>query len=101
MISNIIPSPKRVELLCESVESPLAASTERRWSVYVGRLASALERFLDQLIGIGERIRISYDETCSPHAYRIEIDDSTVLFASDEEGCFYAIASLLSANTAA
>lgn len=103
MIVNIIPTPKRVELFAGTVEVPLAVDGRGRWAAHARTLADALALVLGRAGGTvetGTGIRMEYDASLAPDEYRIDSRDGILLSASDEEGLFYAMASLLLAMQA-
>lgn len=97
MICNIIPTPKRVELLGGTADAPLAVTADAQWEAHAATLARAMELILGRPIATGGEagVRLAYDATLEKDAYRIESDGGIVLSASDEEGLFYAMASFL------
>ena len=100
MISNIIPTPKRVEIFEGMTDVPLSVCGDDHWSAYTQTLVEAFEKMFARSPKIGEGIRLSFDATLPANAYRMDSRDGIVLYASNEEGLYYAMASLLLAINA-
>lgn len=95
MISNIIPTPKKVELFGGSVDVPFFVSCDDKWEPYAETLSSAFQTLFQRPLERGEGICLAFDGTLPKNAYRMDSKEKIVLSASNEEGLLYAMASLL------
>ena len=95
MICNIIPTPKKVRLSEGVTDVPLFVSCDGRWEHCVDALCESFEKIFACPLGRGDGIRLAFDASLPSDAYRLDSEDGITLYASGEEGLFYAMASLL------
>jgi len=97
MISNIIPTPKKVQLCDGDVKIPLCVSCEYdAWLDCARTLSSSFEKIFECQMTVGDGgIALKYDATLPPKSYRLDSRENITLSASDKEGMFYAIASFI------
>ena len=95
MISNIIPTPKKVALAEGSSRVSLSVSADSKWTSYTEILSDAFEKMFGRTLGEGDGIKLAFDESLPKNAYRLDSREGIVLYASDKEGLYYAMASLL------
>ena len=95
MICNIIPTPKKVKLSEGVTDVPLFVSCDGRWEHCVDALCESFEKIFAYPLGRGDGIRLAFDASLPSDAYRLDSEDGITLYASGEEGLFYAMASLL------
>lgn len=100
MINNIVPTPKKTEIFDGMIEVPRFVSCDAEWGVCADTLAQAFDLLFGYPIARGEGISLARDESLSKNAYRLDSRDGIVLYASDAEGMYYAVASLLLAVSA-
>ena len=99
MINNIIPIPKKVELSGDIVEIPFSVSCdEAGWCEYVKTLSDAfLKLYKTPLTICNGGITLKKDDTLPVGGYKIDSRDSVTLYAKDDEGILYAMATLIQA----
>ena len=96
MVNNIIPTPKKVLLAEGMCELPLAVSCNEAWLPYAKSFSDAFERLFGCALKCGEEgIRLVLDKELPKNAYRLDSRNGILLYASDKEGLFYAMATLL------
>ena len=97
MISNIIPSPKKVQLAEGVVELPLSVTYKySEWADSAAALSASFEKIFERPLEIGNSgIMLEYDASLPQKAYRIDSRDGIVLSASSKEGMLYAVSSLI------
>lgn len=99
MLNNIIPMPKRCDIVGGVTEIPFAVSCHvSEWSAYLPTLSDAFAKlFRSPLENADGGIDIKRDITIKAGAYRIDTRDGVSLFASNEDGLLYAFATLIQA----
>ena len=99
MINNVIPVPKRVELLDGVTEIPFSVSCdESSFDEYVKTLSEAfLKLYKTPLTICNGGITLKKDDTLPVGGYKIDSRDSVTLYAKDGEGILYAMATLIQA----
>ena len=99
MIRNIIPTPKKCELIGGTSELPFAVSCEvAEWGEYATVLSDAFKKLYKSSLSLCEGgIVLKRDESISHGAYRIDTREGAVLSASDSDGILYAIATFIQA----
>lgn len=101
MFQNIIPTPKKT-VLCEGVRPfPAAISTEvAEWQGCCTVFAEAFQKMYPCPMAQAEGgIVLHCDSTMEPESYRIDTREGVAVYAKDEAGIRYALASLLMAVT--
>ncbi len=99
MISTIVPTPKKIEIF-EGVTclSPALSSRHAPWAHHLNLLADCLCRIFGCPFQKAEGgITLAYDASLAPKSYRLDSREGLLLSASDEEGLFYGLASVLQA----
>lgn len=99
MINNIIPTPKKVEILGGVTEFPfLVSCNEPEWQDYVKTLSDAFAKLFKASLSEGEGgIILKKDDTLPTGSYKFDSREGVVLSAKDGEGIMYACATLIQA----
>jgi len=96
MISNIIPTPKKVELVGGSLSLPFSVSCDHEaFAPLTQTLCASFEKIFERKLEAGNGIKLAFDESIPENGYRIDSRENIVLSASNSEGMLYAIASFL------
>ena len=93
MISNIIPTPKKVELVGKPIDLPFSVSADTVFEGLAKTLASAFEKIFERTLEAGDGIKLTFDASIPENGYRIDSRDGIMLSASTGEGMLNAIAS--------
>lgn len=98
MITNIIPTPKKVSIREGLTVVPFFVSTNKKeWKSYLQILSDAFEKLFDHPLKEGDGIMLSYDPALPANGYRLDSSNQITLYASDKEGLLYAMATLIQA----
>lgn len=102
MIDKIIPTPKKSEILEETVSVPLCISTEvPEWQSYVDTFCYGISQMFDVTPEKKEGgITLVKDTSLAPKSYVFDSKNGITLKSSDDEGILYAIATALQSVTA-
>lgn len=97
MISNIIPTPKKVQLCDGDVKIPLCVTFEyNAFESCAKTLSASFEKIFECPLEIGYGgIALKYDAALPSKSYRLDSRENITLSASDKEGMLYAIASFI------
>ena len=99
MLYNVIPTPKKAELIRGDLILPLAVRCEAdEWCECRDILKHAFSKLFHVELTDGDGgLVIRRDSSLAVGSYRIDVDDVAVLSASDKDGILYAIATLIQA----
>ena len=97
MLYNVIPTPKKAELIGGDLILPLAVRCEvNEWCEYTHTLKHAFNKLFKVKLTDGDGgILLKQDCTLTPGSYRLDVDVKAVLSASDPDGILYAMATLI------
>ena len=99
MFNAVIPTPKKIEELGGKITVPFAICSEKpEWDEHLPVFCAAFEKMFSKNIEIARGgIVIKYDPLLKSSAYTINSENDITVYASDTEGLFYSMATLLMA----
>ncbi len=97
MLNSLIPIPKKCEEFEGTQSLPLMIETELpSWNEYISTFKISFTKLFRKELSVGRGgIVLKKDPTLTKGHYRLDSREGAVLFASDDEGILYAIATLL------
>lgn len=99
MFGNVIPTPKKTDLLGGNVALSLQIKCEAdEWRESAETLKYAFSKLYGVTLECGDGgIALKKDAALAPGSYRIDVDGVATLSASDTDGILYAMATLIQA----